>query len=95
MPSTYSVCGTFTDEIHEDLGQCNPRRLKLDCQDPPSYDRVTSSPIVDGTVCEDPNLETEAHPELTPPFRTITTVFDTECEAVLDENDDPVTGPTY
>jgi hypothetical protein len=95
MPSTYSVCGTFEDNIHEDHGQCNPRRLKLDCEDPPSYTTVTSSPLVDGSVCTDANLTTEYDASLTPPIRIIGTIFDTECEAVLDENDDPITGPTY
>jgi hypothetical protein len=50
---------------------------------------------VDGSVCTDANLTTEYDASLTPPIRIIGTIFDTECEAVLDENDDPITGPTY
>ena len=95
MPSTRSVCGTFPEVTRPDYGQCNPRRLKKDCEDPYQVSQVIQSPIVDGSVCEDPILETEIHPELVPPIRIIGTIFDTDCDAIEDTDGNPITGPTY
>jgi hypothetical protein len=55
--------------------------------------QVESSEEVSG--CEDPLMETVSTPTLTPPYRIIASVFDPECEPILDENDEPVTGPTF
>jgi hypothetical protein len=95
MPTTRSVCGEFETATRTDYGQCRPRRLKLDCEDPYQFTTVTQNPIVDGTVCEDASITTEIDASLTPPYRIIGTIFDEECEAILDESDDPITGPTY
>jgi hypothetical protein len=93
MPSTNSVCGDFEDATFPDLGQCRPRRLKKDCRHHVvPIEQVISSGQISG--CEDENLTTEYFPELTPPIRIIATIFDPECEPLLDTDDEPITGPT-
>lgn len=96
MPSRQSVCGDFVDPTFTDYGQCNPRRLKMDCRNHlptvPGWPQGGEEPEpMDG--CEDPNLTTEYDASLTPPIRTIATIFDENCEAFLDENDLPITSP--
>lgn len=86
MSCPRDICGTFEEPVIEDLGQCNPLKLTKDCGDPPEK----SVP-----PCDDENFTIEHTPDLIPQFRVIATVYDTECNPILDENDEPITGPIY
>lgn len=93
MASTRLVCGEFPAGAFTDYGQCRARRVKRDCtEDWGQGDNVTVSPI---TECEDENAVIESTPELVPPFRIVAAIFDEDCEAILDENDLPITGSTF
>lgn len=95
MSGTASVCGEFVTPTRPDLGQCYPRRLKRDCLTSEDVEVRQMEAAEEVSGCEDPELTTESTPTLTPPYRIIASVFDTECEPILDENDEPVTGPTF
>lgn len=93
MASTHSVCGDFVEPTFTDYGQCNPRRLKRDCRNHlptvPGWPQGGGEPEpVEG--CDDPNITTEFTGF---GLRTIATIFDENCEAILDENGDPITAP--
>jgi hypothetical protein len=80
------ICGTFEDPVIPDLGQCASLAVKRDCENPPEK----SIP-----PCGDESFTIEHTPDLVPQFRIIATVYDTDCEPILDENDEPITGPLY
>lgn len=83
--STDCMCGTFTEPTNPDLGQCAPLRVKIDCE----------QPVVPEYPCDDPNVTIVSDPDKVPPFRMIATVFDTNCEPILDTLNNPITGPLY
>lgn len=91
--ATSLVCGDFVEPTFTDYGQCHPRRLKRDCRNHvpvvPGWSQQGGEPEpIDG--CEDSNVSTEfTNGEL----KTIATVFDENCEAVLDTSGLPITGP--
>ena len=94
MPSTHKVCGDFVEPTFIDYGQCRPRRLKRDCKNHivevpgwPDSGGVIVAPV-EGD-CEDPNVSTEFNGSQ---LVTIGTLFDENCEAILDENDQPILG---
>lgn len=73
------------------MGQCAPRRLKIDC---PTATEVPIPEVPGINDCED-EVTIEMTPDLVPAFRLIATIFDTDCEPILDHNNEPITGPTY
>src|SRR5688572_33406537 len=96
MPNTNSICGDFVEATRPDYGRCNPRRVKRDCRNHvpvvPGWPRPdgTDEPPIEG--CEDENAVAIFDPEESPPNRTIVSIFDENCEAILDENDEPILG---
>lgn len=92
MPSTRSVCGEFVEPTFVDYGQCHPRRLKRNCRNHlpqvPGWGTLPN----DGD-CEDENISVEFHGDLTPPLRTISTLFDESCEAIQDPDGNDLTAP--
>jgi hypothetical protein len=90
MPSTYSVCGTFTERF-PDYGQCWPRRGKRNCTE--DWDNPDAD--TPGETCVDPNAYVENTPELVPPYMIISAIFDENCEEILDENGDPILGSSF
>lgn len=104
MANTNSACGDFPTPTFPDLGRCNTYRLKRDCVEvvitvavitPPPPPDEEDPPQVPPDVCGvDPEHEIESYPGLVPPFRNIWSIYDENCLQILDENDNPITGPT-
>ncbi len=74
-PNTTSVCGSFETPTNPDLGQCFPYREKRTCE----------RPVRPENPCNDTNAYAEPRPGLTPPFALVSTLFDEDCDAILDE----------
>lgn len=77
------MCGEFEEPAHPDLGQCFPKRLKIDCV-PPS---IPANP------CGDEEVSVIYDPNRSPPFTIVATTYDTSCLEILDTTNTPVTGP--
>lgn len=92
MANTLQVCGTFTDARFPDYGQCQPRRQKRNCREDWQPEIPADIP---GEACVDPNAVVENTPDLVPPYRIISAIFDEDCDEILDENDLPINGTTF
>lgn len=93
MASSHSVCGDFDAPTFVDYGQCHPRRLKRDCRSHvPSIPGFPDSDTTPPEGCVDDNAVAVFDSDETPPNRTLVSIFDEDCEAVLDENGDPILG---
>lgn len=90
MPSRSSVCGEFTEARFPDYGQCWPRRQKRNCTE--DWDSTTTATEPPGQPECDDEATIENTPELSPGYRVIATIFDENCEPILDENDLPILG---
>ena len=94
MSRTSNFCGTFPEGAFTDYGQCRPRRVKRNCTEDwgQGDNTVVEPPDVE---CVDENAVIEARPDLVPPFRVVSAIFDEDCEEILDENDQPINGSTF
>lgn len=79
-PSTKKVCGDFEEPENPDLGQCAPYREKRTCD----------APVLPVSECEDDEYTVVFTPTLVPPFRIIARLFDSNCELILDSNNQPI-----
>ncbi len=75
-PSTKRVCGTFDEPENPDKGQCSPYREKRTCE----------APVRPQNQCNDTEAYAEAVPGGNPPFIIVSTLFDENCDPILDEN---------
>lgn len=76
-----SPCAPFTPAVNPDQGQCFPAPEVRDCE----------APVLPVPVCPDPDAFIEENPDLDPPFRAISTLFDEACDPILDEYLQPIT----
>ncbi len=75
-----SVCGTFDTPVVVDLGRCSPYRVKISCE----------APTVPLPECSEVP-EIEYHPENpSHPFTVWSILFDENCSAILDQDDNPI-----
>ncbi len=74
--STQEVCGDFEEPTVPDIGRCHPYREKRGC----------GAPELPANVCNDTEAYAEYDPDRTPPFVIISTLFDEDCDPILDEN---------
>ncbi len=75
-----SVCGTFEEPEIEDKGQCSPYRVKITC-DAPTLPPNECGEVVSGAVYD----------PITGGFYIISAIYDENCSAILDNNNDPIT----
>lgn len=78
--NTERVCGEFETPTTPDAGQCQPYRTKKDCE----------APVVPSNPCNDTNAYAIYTPGEVPPFTIVTTLFDEDCDAILDEDSNPI-----
>lgn len=76
--NTTAVCGDFETPAVPDLGQCAPYRSKRDCE----------APTLPVAPCGDETFYAESNPDAVAPekqFHIVATLFDEECNPILDE----------
>jgi hypothetical protein len=74
MPNTDEVCGSFSEPVNPDMGQCQPYRLKTSCE-------VAALPTIQ---CADDQYTT-AFDSLTQKFYVTARLFDQNCAMITDE----------
>jgi hypothetical protein len=80
------VCGTWEEPETPDQGICHPYRVKRTCD----------APELPGPgPCDDTEYTIVYNPDLTPPFRVISRLFDQDCEVITDEDDNPILTTSY
>lgn len=74
------VCGDFETATNPDAGCCHTKARFISCE----------APDLPGPECNDINAYIEYHPGEIPAFVVIGTLFDQNCEAILDEGSNPI-----
>lgn len=75
-----SPCPPFSPPVNPDQGQCFPLPEVRDCE----------APVLPASDCSDDSATMEYDPEQTPPFRAISTLFDSTCDPISDVTTDPI-----
>lgn len=74
--STLMVCGKFEEPVNPDKGKCFPYRVKNDCE----------APSVPQNPCNDTDAYIIVDTENPTKFIVIATLFDENCEPILDDD---------
>lgn len=79
MPNTTEVCGSFTEPVNPDLGQCQPYRVKTSCE-------AEVLPVIQ---CADDQYTT-TFDNITQKFYVTARLFDQNCALITDQNGDSI-----
>jgi hypothetical protein len=74
-PSTLCVCGTFDAPLVPDDHGCSPAVVKRDCE----------APAPPQAECGESGFSIIYTPGATPPFQVVSVLFDSNCDAILDQ----------